>query len=167
MRYGKNVSSQFPRESGSERREFALAVARFAPANTIPELFAAPVEIAREHNAVTDENREVLGSSGIYVTPNGGEIVRMAFAALADPDWQLDASNSVCERATAHHSCETFCCAYDQNIHAILNVTREASERVLSQDCVPHEALHAYSKAPLLVRPLGTVDAPTSKILDD
>jgi glycosyltransferase involved in cell wall biosynthesis len=69
----------------------------------------------------TPYNREVLGSSAVYVSPNSDEIAHAVLAAMADPDWQLTSSKHGIERANMVYSWKIVCSEYQQNLESLIH----------------------------------------------
>lgn len=86
----------------------------------------APV-VARD----TPYNREVLGSSGVYVSPKSQEIASAILAAMEDPRWQSSSSGNATGRAKDRYSWEEVCRGYARNLGELCAANSESHESAL------------------------------------
>jgi glycosyltransferase involved in cell wall biosynthesis len=84
----------------------------------------APV-VARD----TPYNREVLGSTAVYVSPDRDEIVQTVLRAMKDTGWQSTSSRHGMERANRLYSWKSVCSEYQQNLDSLINEGHQAGRK--------------------------------------
>lgn len=67
----------------------------------------------------TEYNREVLGSSGMFVSPTSADIERAILGAMADPQWQVEAAGLGRQRVAETYTWEKVCQAYEESLRTL------------------------------------------------
>ncbi|ASD21083.1 glycosyl transferase [Cryobacterium sp. LW097] len=67
----------------------------------------------------TEYNREVLGSSGLFVRPTSTDIEQAVLGAMADSQWQINAIEHGRRQVAEIYTWEKVCQAYEDNLRAL------------------------------------------------
>jgi glycosyltransferase involved in cell wall biosynthesis len=74
----------------------------------------------------TEYNREVLGSSGKFVSPTSSDIEQAVLGAMADSQWQIDAIDHGRRRVAETYTWEKVCQAYEDNLRALFEADQDS-----------------------------------------